>query len=45
MDFLERILGIDWDAGSGSLEVLLFAVPIAGLMYLAWRRASKQRPK
>lgn len=36
MDFIERIFGISPDGGSGSLEFLLFAVPIAGL-YLLYR--------
>jgi hypothetical protein len=42
MDFIERIFGIAPDGGSGALELLLFAVPIAGLCYLAWRRRTKR---
>jgi hypothetical protein len=39
MDFIERILGISPDGGSGSLELLLFLIPIAGIFALrAWRR-------
>jgi hypothetical protein len=38
MDFIERIFGIAPDGGSGSLELLLFAVPIAGIVYLLARR-------
>jgi len=42
MDFIERIFGIAPDGGSGTLELLLFAVPVAGLFYLAWRRWTKR---
>ena len=45
MDFIERILGIAPDGGSGSLEFLLFALPIAGLCYLATRRHRRNRDK
>jgi hypothetical protein len=37
MDFIERIFGISLDGGSGSLEVLLFLIPLAGIAYLVWR--------
>ena len=30
MNFIERILGISLDGGSGALEFLLFLIPIAG---------------
>ena len=43
MDFIERIFGISPDGGSGSLEFLLFAIPIAGIAYLALR--ARQRRK
>ena len=43
MDFIERIFGIAPDGGSGSLEFLLFAVPIAGIAFLVIR--SRQRRK
>jgi hypothetical protein len=43
MDFIERIFGVAPDGGSGSLEFLLFAIPIAGIAYLIARR--RQRPK
>jgi hypothetical protein len=43
MDFIERIFGFAPDGGSGSLELLLFALPIAGLGYLAWRRHRRNR--
>ena len=37
MDFRERIFGFSPDGGNGSFELLLFAIPIAGLavIYLA----------
>ena len=38
MDFVERLFGFAPDGGSGSLEFLLFVIPIAGIVYLAWRR-------
>ena len=34
MDFIEKIFGIAPDGGSGSLEFLLFALPIAGIAFL-----------
>src|SRR3989442_13580785 len=37
MDFIERIFGIPPVGGSGSLELLLFLIPLAGIAYLAWR--------
>jgi hypothetical protein len=37
MDFIERILGISPDGGSGSFELLLLLVPLAGL-YLVYKR-------
>ena len=47
MDFIERIFGIAPDGGSGALEFLLFAIPIAGLLLLLakrgrWRRRQKR---
>jgi len=44
MDFIERIFGFSPDGGSGAFEVLLFALPIVGLIYLAQRRR-RQRTK
>ena len=41
MDFIERIFGFAPDGGSGALEFLLFAIPIAGLAYLYVRRRSR----
>ena len=45
MDFIERIFGISPDGGSGSFEFMLFAIPIAGLCYLAYRRKKRGRNK
>jgi hypothetical protein len=36
MDFIEKIFGISPDGGSGVFEVMLFALPIIGLVVL-WR--------
>jgi hypothetical protein len=38
MDFIEKLFGIAPDGGSGALEFLLFAAPVAGIAYLAMRR-------
>ena len=43
MDFIERIFGFAPDGGSGSLEFLLFLVPIAGIAYLVSRRRRSAR--
>lgn len=44
MDFIERIFGISPDGGSGSLELMLFLIPIAGIaIAVLWRRSSKQQ--
>jgi hypothetical protein len=43
MDFIERIFGIAPDGGSGSLEVLLFLVPLAGIAWLALRARARSR--
>ena len=45
MDFIERIFGFAPDGGSGSLEFLLFLVPIAGIAWLASRRRKAARAK
>jgi len=48
MDFIERIFGFSPDGGDGSFEFLLFAIPLAGIVYLALRRrrrkAGQRRP-
>jgi len=39
MDFIERIFGISPDGGSGTFEVLLFLIPIAGIIAIRlWRK-------
>jgi hypothetical protein len=44
MDFLERLFGFSPDGGNGLFEMLLFAVPIAGIVMLAaWRRRKSVR--
>jgi hypothetical protein len=43
MDFIERLFGFAPDGGDGSLELLLFAIPIAGLLILWWSRSQNKR--
>lgn len=43
MNFIERIFGIAPDGGSGSLEFFLFALPVAGILYLASRARNRKR--
>ena len=38
MDFIERLLGVSPDGGSGSFEVLLFLIPIVGIAALTVAR-------
>ncbi|HEY3177736.1 MAG TPA: hypothetical protein VGL25_02515 [Casimicrobiaceae bacterium] len=38
MDFIERIFGIAPDGGSGAFELLLFLIPVAGILVLLERR-------
>ncbi|HEX8012152.1 MAG TPA: hypothetical protein VF814_14660 [Casimicrobiaceae bacterium] len=39
MDFIEKILGLSPDGGSGMFELLLFVLPIAGvLIFREWRK-------
>lgn len=43
MDFIERIFGFAPDGGSGLFEVLLFLIPIAGILVVReWRRRSRR---
>jgi len=42
MDFIERIFGFSPDGGSGLFEVLLFALPLAGICYLVLKRRSRK---
>jgi hypothetical protein len=38
MDFIEQLFGISPDGGSGLLELMLFVVPLLGLLLLrSWR--------
>lgn len=39
MDFIERIFGFSPDGGSGLFELLLFLIPLLGLLAL-WRLRS-----
>lgn len=45
MDFIERLFGIAPDGGSGAFEFVLFAIPIAGLCYLALRHRDRKNKK
>jgi hypothetical protein len=38
MDFIEHLFGIAPDNGSGVLEFLLFALPLAGMAWLVLRK-------
>ena len=41
MDFIERIFGFAPDGGNGTLEMLLFLIPIAGIAYLVMKRRQR----
>jgi hypothetical protein len=43
MDFVEQLLGISPDGGTGSFEFLLFAIPICGVVYLYLKRRVEKR--
>jgi hypothetical protein len=43
MDFIEKLFGIWPDGGSGALELLLLAIPIAGIAYVIIGRTSNRR--
>jgi hypothetical protein len=45
MDFIERIFGLAPDGGSGSLELLLFLIPLAGLAWLIRHRRALSKQK
>jgi hypothetical protein len=48
MDFIERIFGISPDGGDGSFELLLFLIPIAAIVAVAYwrrRRGAPLRPR
>ena len=42
MDFIERILGISPDGGSGGVELLMLAVPLAVAAWWTRRRRSQR---
>jgi hypothetical protein len=45
MQFIESLFGVAPDGGSGTLELLLFLIPLAGILALrAWRR-SRSSPR
>jgi len=44
MDFIERIFGFSPDDGSGMFEVLLFLIPVLGILAIReWRRRSTRK--
>jgi len=44
MDFIERIFGMAPDGGSGVFEVLLFVIPVAGILALReWRKRAPRK--
>jgi hypothetical protein len=42
MDFLETLFGLSPDGGSGWFELLLFAIPLGGVLWL-WQRRRQAR--
>lgn len=46
MDFIERLFGWSPDDGNGMFEFLLFVIPLAGIVYVVWRRRqARQRQR
>jgi len=45
MDFIEKIFGISPDGGSGSFELLLFMIPIVGIVILCRMRTKSRKEK
>jgi hypothetical protein len=45
MDFIEQIFGFSPDAGDGSFELLLFAVPIILIVSVAAYRRAQSRSR
>lgn len=44
MDFIEKIFGLYPDGGSGAFEVLLFLIPVAGIIAIRlWQRRKAVR--
>jgi hypothetical protein len=44
MDFIEQIFGLAPDGGNGAFELLLFLIPIIGIVLLIQRRRRRGRP-
>jgi hypothetical protein len=44
MDFIEQLFGVSPDGGSGTLEFLLFVIPVVCLI-LYWARSMRSKPK
>jgi len=45
LNFIERLLDISPDAGSGIIEFLLLAIPVCGLLLLSVRRRSNRHTR
>lgn len=45
MDFIEKLFGFSPGGGSGSFEFLLFALPMAGICYLLFKRRQNKLRK
>jgi hypothetical protein len=45
MDFIERIFGLAPDGGNGMFEMLLFVIPIVGIVMLGkrWRQRGRHK--
>ena len=44
MDFIEQIFGFSPDGGSGWFEVLLFLIPVVGILAIReWRKRSVRK--
>ena len=43
MNFIESLFGFSPDGGDGSFELLLFAIPLAGIALVYWRKTFRRR--
>lgn len=44
MDFIEKIFGVSPDGGSGLFELLLFLLPIIGILAIrGWRKRATRK--
>jgi hypothetical protein len=43
MDFIERLFGVSPDGGNGLFELLLFLIPIGGVIILQLVRRDRRR--